>query len=167
MAESPFSPVIPAAHAALKASTSAQSAQQLPDTVRRLASLAESFASSDSPTILSCSLHRFLRTAASALRVSEKLVSFVVIVCVRFVLVMNLYYLCAGQLRRCDLNGDGLLVWLVAMAARARDLCFRGVNKTEFSWEILTQNENRYVNGTEARCGRKRDRRSALRSELI
>jgi len=73
---------------------------------------------------------------------------------------MNLYYLCAGQLRRCDLNGDGLLVWLVA--ARARDLCFRGVNKTEFSWEILTQNENRYVNGTEPRCGRKRDRRSAL-----
>ena len=38
----------------------------------------------------------------------------------------------------------------------------RGVNKTEFSWEILTQNENRYVNGTEPRCGRKRDRRSAL-----
>ena len=43
----------------------------------------------------------------------------------------------------------------------ARDL-FR-VNKTEFSWEIFTPNENRYVNGTEPRCGgRKRDRRSAL-----
>ena len=63
---------------------------------------------------------------------------------------------CAGG---CDLNGDGLRFlfgW-----RRARDL-FR-VNKTEFSWEIFTPNENRYVNGTEPRCGgRKRDRRSAL-----